>query len=69
MLSHNEEFQELYAYYTKRNINPLTGKEAIVALMNKLLRIVHALITKKVKYDSQRMLNDIKRQEGYFVVA
>ena len=47
MLSHNEEFQKLYAYYTKRNINPLTGKEAIIALMNKLLRIVHTLITKK----------------------
>lgn len=69
MLSHNAEFQELYAYYTKRNMNPLTGKEAIVALMNKLLRIVHTLITKKVKYDPEKMLNDIKRQEGYFVVA
>lgn len=69
MLRHNKEFQELYAYYTKRNINPLTGKEAIIALMNKLLRIIHALITKKVKYDPEKMLNDIKRQEGYFVVA
>ncbi len=69
MLRHNKEFQELYVYYTKRNINPLTGKEAIIALMNKLLRIIHALITKKVKYDPEKMLNDIKRQEGYFVVA
>ncbi len=69
MLSHNEEFQELYAYYTKRNMNTLTGKEAIVALMNKLLRIIHTLITKKVKYDPKKMLNDIRRQEGYFVVA
>jgi len=50
-------------------MNPLTGKEAIVALMNKLLRIIHTLITKKVKYDPKKMLNDIRRQEGYFVVA
>lgn len=69
MFSHNEEFQELYVYYTKRNINPLTGKEAVIALMNKLLRIIHALITKKVKYDPKKMLNDIKRQDGYIVVA
>lgn len=59
-LSHNKEFQELYSYYIKRNINPLTGKEAIVTLMNKLLRIVHTLITKKVKYDPEKMLNDIR---------
>lgn len=69
MLRHNKEFQELYAYYTKRNINPLTGKEAVVALMNKLLRIILTLIAKKVKYDSEKMLNDIKRQEDYYVVA
>lgn len=69
ILSHNDEFKSLYTYYTKRNINPLTGKEAIFALANKLLRIIHALITKKISYDPLKMLDDIKRLEGYFIVG
>lgn len=68
MISKNKAFKALYEYYTKRNINPLTGKEAIVALMNKLIRIIHTIITKDVPYDEEKMMKDIIRPEQMKVV-
>lgn len=69
MIRSNNAFKELYKYYTKRNINPMTGKEAIVVLMNKLLRIIHALITKSMKYDEEKMLRDIIHPSNIVVVS
>lgn len=68
MISKNNAFKSLYEYYTKRNINPLTGREAIVALMNKLIRIIHTIITKNVPYDEEKMMKDIVRPEQMKVV-
>lgn len=69
MISKNKEFKQLYEYYTKRNINPLTGKEAIVVLMNKLIRIIHTIITKDIPYDKEKMLKDIIRPEHLKIVS
>ncbi|MCD7892502.1 MAG: IS110 family transposase [Erysipelotrichaceae bacterium] len=66
MLKNNKE---LYEYYTKRNIHPLKGKEAMVALMNKLLRIIHTLIVKDVHYDANKMMSDVRHPENMVVVA
>jgi len=68
MISKNNAFKSLYEYYTKRNINPLTGREASVALMNKLIRIIHTIITKDVAYDEEKMMKDIVRPEQMKVV-
>lgn len=51
MIRTNTGFREMYIYYTTRRKNQLTGKQAIIALCRKLLRIIHTLIIKDVDYD------------------
>lgn len=69
MIKNNKEFKELNKYYTKRSTNPLKSKEAIVALMNKLLRIIHTLIVKDVHYDASKMMSDVRHPDNMVVVA
>lgn len=57
----NEEFGELHRYYTTRDKNPLKKKQSLILLCCKLIRIFYALLTKKVAYDPQKMMSDIKR--------
>jgi len=47
----NEDFAQAYRRYQERAKNPLTKKQAIGALMNKLLRVIWALIRQQVVYD------------------
>lgn len=59
VLQHNEAFKKLYDYYTNRTLNPLRKKQAIVVLCGKLLKIVHALCTKKVPFNGNHMTDDL----------
>lgn len=59
MIRTNHGFRMLFEYYTMRTKNQLTGKQALVALMRKLLRIIHAIITKGQAYDEIKMLSAI----------
>ncbi len=63
LLSKNEEFQALHQYYTTRKERPLKKMQSLVALSNKLIRIFYAILTKKVTYDPQKMISDIRRPE------
>jgi len=63
LLSKNEEFKALHEYYTSRKTNPLKKMQSLVALSNKLVRIFYVILTKKVAYDPQKMMNDIRRTE------
>jgi transposase len=69
MLKHNDGFKQLYSYYTKRPKNQLKGKQAIIALIRKLLRIIHALIVKNVSYDENKMLLDIIHPKEFRLVS
>ncbi len=69
LVSKNREFRELHDYFTKRPNNPLKKKQSMIALSNKLIRIFYTLLTKDVKYDSEKMLRDIKRQDSIEVAA
>jgi transposase len=62
LVANNPEFKELHSYYTTRAINPLKKKQSLVLLGCKLIRIFFALVNKGVAYDSQKLMNDIKRQ-------
>jgi len=59
LIRHNEAFKQLHEYYTTRTINPLRKKQSIVVLCGKLLKILHALCKKKVKFDEQHMMKDL----------
>jgi len=69
MLAHNNGFKQLYSYYTKRPKNQLKGKQAIIALIRKLLRIIHTIVVKDIHYDEDRMLSDIIHPEEFRLVS
>ena len=69
MIRTNTAFREMYIYYTTRRKNQLTGKQAIIALCRKPLRIIHAIILKDVDYDEKKMVSEIKYPEEFLNTA
>ena len=61
MLRSNSEIREVYEYYTTRLRNPLKGKQAVVAVSCKLIRIFWSLLKSGSAYDAQRLRSDIVR--------
>lgn len=61
MLRFNEEFTEVYMYYTTRLKNPLKGKQAVVAVGCKLIRVFYSLLKNGASYDPVKLRNDIIR--------
>ena len=61
MLRSNSEIREVYEYYTTRLKNPLKGKQAVVAVSCKLIRIFWSLLRTGSVYDAQRLRSDIIR--------
>jgi transposase len=59
LIRHNEAFKQLHAYYTTRNQNPLRGKQSMVVLCGKLLKILHGICKKKVYFNEQFMMRDL----------
>ena len=58
----NKEFREIYDYYMIHVKNPLKGRQAMVAVSCKLIRVFYAVLTKGVDYDRLKMLSDIHRK-------
>jgi len=69
MLATNRAFKDLYKYFTERPKNQLKGKQAIMALARKLLRVIFAIVKKDVVYDETKMLADIKRPDELLYTA
>ena len=63
LIRSNAEFREVYESYTTRQSNPLKGKQAVVAVGCKLIRIFYAILTKGIDYDANRLRSDILRPE------
>ena len=61
LIRSNDEFREVYHYYTTRQMNPLKGKQAVVAVGCKLIRVFYAILTRGVDYDANRLRSDIVR--------
>lgn len=57
--AHNEGFKQLHDYYRNRPNNPLTGKESLVALGRKLIKIFFVIGTRNCAFDGERMMRDI----------
>lgn len=69
MIRTNTAFKEMYIYYTTRRKNQLTGKQAIIALCRKLLRVIHTIIIKDVDYDESKMMSQIKYPDEFLNAA
>ena len=63
LIRSNDEFREVYHYYTTRQKNPLKGKQAVVAVGCKLIRVFYAILTRGVDYDANRLRTDIVRPQ------
>lgn len=69
MLATNKAFKTLYKYFTERRKNQLKGKQAIMALARKLLRIIYVIVTNNVPYNEKKMLGDIIRPVEFLQTA
>lgn len=59
LIHHNSAFNALFTHYKTREHNPLSGKEALVVLCSKLLKILHGLSHSETRFDATRMVQDI----------
>ncbi len=61
ILANNTAFKELHQHNLTRPNNPLNKMQSIIALCGKLIRIIFAILSKGITYNSEKMTNDIKR--------
>lgn len=59
LVRHNIAFKHLHEYYTNRQRNPLRGKQSMVVLCGKLLKVLHGICKKKVQFNERHMMNDL----------
>ena len=55
MINKNEEIKELYKYLITRKENQLKKKQAIVAVIGKILQIIYAVVIKNEEYKATRV--------------
>ena len=63
MISKNEEMKELYKYLTTRKENQLKKKQAIVAIIGKILQIIYAVVTKNEEYKATRVFTQTRLEQ------
>ena len=63
LVARNPVFKELYRYFLARKENPLTKKEALVAIGLKLLRVMFKLVKSKELYDPSKVLGEYRRDQ------
>ena len=61
LIQSNKEFRSIYDYYRKRIKNPLKGRQRMIAVGCKLIRVFFAIMTKGVVYNGSKMIEDIHR--------
>ena len=61
LINFNEKFSSIYNYYVGRKDNPLKRKQALTAICCKMIRIFFTVLSKRIKYDETKMIQDIKR--------
>lgn len=61
LIRSNEDFREVYTYYSTRKDNPLKGTQAVIAVGCKLIRIFYVLLSHGADYSSTRFRADILR--------
>ena len=55
MVGHNEEIKKLYQYLTTRKENQLKKKQAMIAVIGKIIQIIYAVVTKNEEYKATRV--------------
>lgn len=55
----NEAFKSLHDYYRHRPVHPLTGKQSLIALCHKLIRVLFVIGRRQCAFSEKRMMQDI----------
>ena len=63
MVNKNKEMKELYKYLTTRKENQLKKKQAIVAVIGKILQIIYAVVTKNEEYKATRVFSQDRLEQ------
>ena len=63
MVNKNKEIKELYKYLTTRKENRLKRKQAIIAVIGKILQIIYAVVTKNEKYNATRIFTQNRLEQ------
>ena len=63
MVNKNKEIKELYKYLTTRKENQLKKKQAIVAVIGKILQIIYAIVTKNEEYKATRVFKQERLEQ------
>ncbi|HYF96191.1 MAG TPA: IS110 family transposase [Symbiobacteriaceae bacterium] len=63
MIAWNREFKAMYQYFRARKFNQLKGKEALVALISKLLRVIHTLVKNRKYYDPAQVMGPVRAHQ------
>jgi len=63
MVHQNKEIKELYKYLTTRKENKLKKKQAIVAVIGKILQIIYAVVTKNEEYKATRVFTQDRLEQ------
>lgn len=63
MIAQNQEFKQLYRYLTKRPLNPLKKKQALIVIATKLIKVIFSLIKSKELYDSKKVLGSYRQMQ------
>ena len=59
LVSKNNAFKALHSHFTKRTDNPLKKKQSLIAICNKLIRVLFTIAKKQCAFNEERMLRDI----------
>jgi transposase len=63
LVAKNSAFKALHDYYTNRADNSLKKMQSLIALCNKLIRILFTIGTKQIEFREEKMLKDIPHME------
>jgi transposase len=61
LVAKNGAFKALHKYYTERPNNPLKKMQSLIALCNKLIRILFGIMKKGHEFSEEKMMQDIPR--------
>jgi transposase len=59
LVAKNSAFKALHQYFTKRTNNPLKKMQSLIAICNKLIRVLFTIGKKQCEFSEERMLSDI----------
>lgn len=63
MVKNNKEIKELYKYLTTRKENQLKKKQAMVAVIGKILQIIYAVVSKNEEYKAIRVFSQERLEQ------